>query len=27
MKREVLALADWRRAWQVPAAVLEATGD
>jgi len=27
MKREVLALADWRRAWQVPAAVMEATGD
>jgi transposase len=26
-KREVLALADWMRSWQVPAAVMEATGD
>ena len=26
-KREVLALADWLRAWQVPAVVMEATGD
>ena len=26
-RREVLALADWLRAWQVPAAVMEATGD
>ena len=26
-KREVLALADWLRCWQVPAVVLEATGD
>jgi transposase len=26
-KREVLALADWLRCWQVPAAVMEATGD
>ena len=26
-KRGVLALADWMRAWQVPAAVMEATGD
>jgi transposase len=26
-KREVLALADWMRAWQVPALVMEATGD
>ena len=25
-KRGVLALADWLRAWQVPAAVMEATG-
>ena len=25
-KREVLALADWLRCWQVPAAVMEATG-
>jgi hypothetical protein len=24
---EVLALADWLRAWQVPAVVMEATGD
>ena len=26
-RREVLALADWLRSWQVPAAVMEATGD
>jgi transposase len=26
-KREVLALADWLRVWQVPAVVMEATGD
>ncbi len=26
-KSEVLALADWLRAWQVPAVVMEATGD
>ena len=26
-KREVLALADWPRCWQVPAVVMEATGD
>jgi transposase len=26
-KREVLALADWMRCWQVPAVVMEATGD
>ncbi len=26
-KREVLALADWLRCWQVPALVMEATGD
>ena len=26
-KREVLALADWLRSWQVPAAVMESTGD
>src|SRR5271166_216187 len=26
-KRGVLALADWLRCWQVPAAVMEATGD
>ena len=26
-KREVLALADWLRSWQVPAVVTEATGD
>ena len=26
-KREVLALADWLRCWQVPAVVTEATGD
>jgi transposase len=26
-KREVLALADWCRSWQVPAVVMEATGD
>ena len=26
-KRGVLALADWLRSWQVPAAVMEATGD
>jgi len=26
-KREVLALADWLRCWQVPAVVMEATGD
>jgi transposase len=26
-RREVLALADWLRAWQVPAVVMEATGD
>jgi transposase len=26
-KAEVLALADWLRAWQVPAVVMEATGD
>jgi transposase len=26
-KREVLALADWMRSWQVPAVVTEATGD
>jgi transposase len=26
-KREVLALADWLRSWQVPAVVMEATGD
>ena len=26
-KKEVLALADWLRSWQVPAAVMEATGD
>jgi transposase len=26
-KREVLALADWMRSWQVPAVVMEATGD
>jgi len=26
-KREVLALADWLRAWQVPAVVMESTGD
>ena len=25
-KREVLALADWLRCWQVPAVVMEATG-
>src|SRR5262249_60088479 len=25
-QREVLALADWLRAWQVPAVVVEATG-
>jgi transposase len=25
-KREVLALADWLRSWQVPAVVMEATG-
>jgi len=25
-KREVLALADWMRSWQVPAVVMEATG-
>jgi hypothetical protein len=25
-RREVLALADWLRAWQVPAVVMEATG-
>src|SRR5260370_20631848 len=26
-RRGVLALADWRRCWQVPAVVMEATGD
>jgi transposase len=26
-KRGVLALADWLRCWQVPAAVMESTGD
>ncbi len=26
-KRGVLALADWLRCWQVPAVVMEATGD
>jgi transposase len=26
-RREVLALADWLRCWQVPAAVMESTGD
>ncbi|MGE5286248.1 MAG: IS110 family transposase [Micromonosporaceae bacterium] len=26
-RREVLALADWRRSWQVPAVVMETTGD
>jgi transposase len=26
-KRQVLALADWLRSWQVPAVVMEATGD
>jgi transposase len=26
-RREVLALADWLRCWQVPAVVMEATGD
>ncbi|HXZ74668.1 MAG TPA: IS110 family transposase [Streptosporangiaceae bacterium] len=26
-KREVLALADWLRSWQVPAVLMEATGD
>ena len=26
-RREVLALADWLRSWQVPAAAMEATGD
>jgi transposase len=26
-RREVLALADWMRCWQVPAAAMEATGD
>jgi transposase len=26
-KREVLALAEWLRCWQVPAVVREATGD
>jgi transposase len=26
-RREVVALADWLRAWQVPAVVMEATGD
>jgi transposase len=26
-KKEVLALADWLRCWQVPAAVMESTGD
>jgi len=26
-RREVLALADWLRSWQVPAVVMEATGD
>jgi transposase len=26
-KREVLALADWLRSWQVPAVVMESTGD
>jgi transposase len=26
-KREVLAVADWLRSWQVPAVVMEATGD
>ena len=26
-KREVLALADWPGSWQVPAVVMEATGD
>src|ERR1700758_1680118 len=26
-KKEVLALADWLRSWQVPALVMEATGD
>ena len=26
-KREVLALADWLRCWQVPAVVMEAAGD
>jgi transposase len=25
-RREVLALADWLRCWQVPAVVMEATG-
>jgi len=27
IRREVLALADWLRCWQVPAVVMEATGD
>jgi hypothetical protein len=26
-RREVLALADWLRSWQVPAVVMEAAGD
>jgi hypothetical protein len=26
-RREVLALADWLRCWQVPAVVMESTGD
>jgi hypothetical protein len=26
-RRDVLALADWLRSWQVPAVVMEATGD
>src|SRR5204863_764501 len=26
-RKEVLALADWLRCWQVPAVVMEATGD
>jgi transposase len=26
-RRQVLALADWLRSWQVPAVVMEATGD
>jgi hypothetical protein len=26
-RKDVLALADWLRSWQVPAAVMEATGD
>jgi transposase len=26
-RREVLALADWLRCWQVPAVVMEATSD